>query len=194
METIKSFKFIDLLSLFVILRILYIAVKKGLICEFTKLFGVLFACFFSLQYYSQFLRKFSSESLKQSYLDFFSFFTIFVFVSFCFFFIRKLVTALSKDREQIYLEKWVSLFLGAVRASFLISAVIFASYLLSSKNSLFAESVSFRIFKNVAAKSYLLSFNLYAKLNPGAQSNKEVVEYHEVEKNLSGSNKKSDRK
>jgi uncharacterized membrane protein required for colicin V production len=195
MDIIEHFKFIDSVVLLILLRVLYIAIKNSLFCEFIKLGGVFFASFLSFQYYPIILRKFSSEGSIRQYLDFSSFFAIFITVILIFSFLRRLAMLLEEPMKSGYpsLKRWFSFFLGLVRASLLVSTFIFAFYLLPPEANPFRGSLSYKVFKDIAPKSYILTFGPYKKVVSRAQFNKEVKDYYEGRKILPRDSKKRNR-
>jgi len=50
-ETLKHFNWVDILAVALLFRACYIGFRQGIIVEFFKLLGVLFASFFALHYY-----------------------------------------------------------------------------------------------------------------------------------------------
>ncbi len=187
MKIIKSFLFIDLLSIFLILRIIYIALREGLISEGIKVIGSWCALFFSLQYYPLLLGGFKSEVLKREYLNFFSFFLIFFGVLALFSLLRKMITTFVKRKNKTLIENAISFLLGGVRAGILLIAFVFSFSLLSPKKNIFRGSLSLRVFYRFVPKIYLYSFRVYKKLYPQAKLNKEVRRSYEVKGDLSRS-------
>ncbi|HDN86064.1 MAG: hypothetical protein DRP68_05380 [Candidatus Omnitrophota bacterium] len=192
MKIIGSFLFIDLLSIFLILRIIYIALKEGLISEGIKVIGSWCALFFSLQYYPLLLGGFKSKILKREYLDFFSFFIIFGGSLLFFSLLRRIITTFVKRQNNTLIENVASFLLGVIRAGILLSAFVFSFSLLLPKENIFRGSLSLKAFYRLAPRIYLYSFGVYKKLYPQAKLNKEVGRNYEVKGDLSRSNQKGD--
>jgi len=176
MGIIKNFRGIDFLTLLLFLRIIYISLKNGLVAEIIKMVGVFFASFFSLQFYPVFLRRFKDVLSNSGYLDFFSILVIFCGVSIVFFILVKIFITLTKEREIFLWERIISLCVGLVRASLLVSLFIFAFSFLPEKENPYKESISGRFFEKVAPYAYVYTFKFFKKINPVFKINKEVEE------------------
>ncbi len=183
MGIIKEFRSIDFLTLLIFLRIIYSSVRSGLFSEGIKITGVFLGSFFSLQFYPFFLRKYKSEVLKQAYLDFFSIILIFCGVVILFFLFVKVFMMIEKERKISPLERFFSLCGGMMRASLLVSILIFSFSLLPFKEDPYKGSLSSKFLKQVAPWVYTHSFKFFGKINPSWEFNKEVKIY-EIKKNL----------
>ncbi|OQX87218.1 MAG: hypothetical protein B6D55_04050 [Candidatus Omnitrophica bacterium 4484_70.2] len=194
MEIITQFNWINLISLLFLVRICYIAQKRGFLCEFVKLLGVFVASFFSFQYYSLFLSRFTTPpfSFNRENVELVSFLIIFFIISIFFFFIRVLF---SFFESQVHspVEKGIALLMGILRASLLISVFLFLLGLSSFKSDYLYKSFSYKIWGQVAPKTYLLFFKVYKEVNPAAKVNEEVKEYYEVKETLRRNSEKGDR-
>jgi uncharacterized membrane protein required for colicin V production len=195
MGIIEHFKFIDSVIILLILRVLYIAVKNGFLCEVTKVLVVFLASFLSFQYYPVILRQFSVEGSSRQYLEFLSFFTIFTVTILTLSFLRRIIVGFRGPVTSKYssLRRWLSFLLGIGRASLLASTFIFGFYLLPPKDNLFRGSASFRVFRCIAPKSYIFAFGLYRRAVAGVQFNQEVMNYYEGKKDLPRSSRKGNR-
>jgi len=193
MEFIKNFRFIDSIAFFIIFRALYTGVKYGLLSECIKLSAVFIASFFSFQYYPLLLKKFESDVFTQKYLYPFSFCILFVAFIFLFFILRKIVIFLVRSEKPGRAQRWSAVPSALIRSAVFLSAVMFCFQLAPFKKNPFEGSMSERFLKNVAPRSYMFSFGIYKKLKPGAEKNKEVVKYYEVQNILRRDSKKGNR-
>lgn len=192
MERIPPSVIIDIFFLILCLRISYIAVSRGIVCEGFKLIAVLVSGLCSFQWY-KFLDTYTGRVpfLNKQYLDFISFLVIFFSIHTIISLIRFIITSLFKRKEIPVKERWISLFVGALRAVFLSSIILFMLHLSSFNPQYLAQSISLRTFKNIAPKLYLIT----AEIASGAGDkksliNKEVREYYETAAFLSGDNSK----
>ena len=184
--------FIDLFLLIVFLRVIYIAISRGVINESFKIAGLFVSGWFSFHYYFPLGNKIGSKILffSEEHLYFISFFLIFFIVKIIFSLLRLIVVSLFKRKEIPLYERWLLFFLGGGRAAILCSVIGFSLYLSPLDSKYLNESVSYSLFKNIAPKAYLTSFEFYSKINPNVILNEKIKEYYETEKSLSGSNKK----
>ena len=180
---------IDFFFLLLCLRVVYSAIARGIVSEAFKMAGLLTGAFFAFHYHSFVRDTFTNISfLNQQYVDFLSFIAIFVSVTTLFGIARLIVTLLFKRKDISSRERWAMLFVGTARAIFLTSIMLFALYLSPLNNENIVNCLSFRLFKNVAPRTYLMMSHLYR--HPGVSeitTNKEVEEYHETATTLSGS-------
>lgn len=186
MNIIKNLTWLELLSLLVTLRIVFIAVKNGILCEFFKISAVFFSSFFALQYYPVLLERVQSNlfQLKKEVGALLWGVIIFFLVYVAFSFLRNIVLMLFKQEEVSRLQRWLSLPVGLVRATLIMSLLTFAVSLVAGDSRIPQGSLTVRISRNVAGKCYLGMFPLYKKVVPGSVMNKEVKKYHEAEEDL----------
>jgi uncharacterized membrane protein required for colicin V production len=192
MEISAQAAVIDIFFLILCLRILYISVSRGIVCEVLKIIGLLAGALFAFQYYSSIAATASNKIpfFRKEHLEGVVFFLILLVIGIVFHFVQLIVTFLFK-REQIPRgERWLSFFLGGTRVSFSLSVIIFLLSLFSFTPQDIYRTISYGLFKNIAPKVYLVSFGFYNKINPKAVLNKEVEAYYETEKSLSGDSKK----
>ncbi len=174
---IKHFKFIDLFSLFIFLRITYIAQKEGFLCEFIKTCGVYVGSFLSLQFYPYLLRRFKSNILKKEYLDFISLLLLFSLVWILFSFLRKMLTLGMKDKSIDVKRRFFAIPLGIFRASLFVSLLIFSFALLPPSDNPYLGSFSYKMLRKIAPYSYIVSFPFFKQIFPKSKFNKEVKSY-----------------
>ena len=178
MDVVVKPSFIDLVFLILCLRIVYIAVARGMLRECFRLLGLINGVFAAFHNYTGFSEKLVKiiPFLNREYVHFISFFLIFIGVNAVFTLLRLIITFLFK-REQISLkERWVSFLFGSAGACFWVSAVIFALHLSPLNPKHFTSSISYALFKNIAPKAYLVSMNL----NPKIGANEKVQKYCEL--------------
>ena len=192
MEISGSQTFIDLFFLILCLRVVYISISRGIVSESFKLAGLLLGAFFAFHYYYSFADKISDKIhfLSREYFLLFSFLLIFLGIRLIFTLARLIVTFFFKKEDLSLKERSLSFFLGAFRASFIGSIILFSLYLSPLDSKCFCHSISYSIFKNIGPKIYIMAFNVYDKINFKILINKEVVKYYEAEKPLSGNSKK----
>ena len=189
MEFIRGIKVIDAVALFIFLKAFYTATKRGIFTESIKLCAVFVASFFSFQYYPLLLRKFESDALRQEYLHFFAFCILFAAGIFLFFLLRKIVMLLLHFENPGRLQRCFALPLSVIHSVIFLSTVMFCFFLVPFKEDPFKGSVSYRFFRNVAPRAYILSFEGYKKIWPKAEKNKNVLVYCESKSTLgSGKN------
>jgi len=192
MEISGSQALIDLFFLILLLRIIYIAVLKGVLRESFKVAGFLVGSLIAFQYYSifadQVTRKISF--LNKGSLCFISFLLILLSIQVVFMFLRVIVCCVHKKEEISLLERRLTFFVGTARAILTTSVVMFMMYLSPLDAKYFNESISYNAFKNIAPKVYLMSFGAYSNINKGVVLNEEVKEYYETKKSISRNNTK----
>jgi len=192
MEISGSQTVIDLVFLILCLRVVYVSISRGIVCESFKLAGLLLGSFFAFHYYSSLADKISDKIpfLSREYFLLFSFLLILLGVRLIFTLSRLIVTFFFKKDEVYFKERVMVFFLGAFRASLIGSTIFFALYLSPLDSKHFCHSISYSIFKNVGPKIYLAAFKVYDKFGSKIVVNKEVEEYYEAEKPLPGNSKK----
>lgn len=190
MEITARAALIDLFFLILCLRIIYISVSKGALQEIFKVVGLLLSSLFAFHFYSFLGDSISNKItiLSKDHLYFISFLVIFFGIGAIFNLLRLIIALLFKrEKEEVSRqERWVGLFIGGFRAAYLSSIILFLLYLSPLNWHFFNDTISYKVFKNIAPKVYLLSFNAYSKFYTEAQVNKEVEEYYEIKQSLSG--------
>jgi len=181
MEIAARANVIDFLFLILGLRIVYVAVSRGFIRESFKIAGLLLGSFFAFQYYSFFSNNINLQIpfLNREYLYFLSFLTIFLGIGIVISLLRLMITVLFKKKEASSRSKWGLVLMGGFRAVFLSSIIIFLLFLSPLNPAYYQQSISCSIFKNVAARIYLVSFGVYKKFNSKLIVNNKVKEYYE---------------
>jgi len=184
MEITARAAFIDLFFLILCLRIIYVSVSKGVLQENFKVVGIFISSFFAFQYFSLLTNNINSKIsfLNPKYLYFISFLLIFLGIGIVFNLLWLIISLLFKQEQKEIgqPQKWLGFFLGSFRAFFLSSIIIFLLYLSPLNSQYFNDTISYRVFKNIAPKIYQLFFKFYSKFNTEARLNKEVEEYYEA--------------
>ncbi len=177
---------IDIFFLILCLRVIYIAVSRGIPSESFKLAGLLIGSFLAFAYYPYVGKVINDKIpiLKKEYFHFVSFFFILLGVVIVFS-LARLITAILFKREKIpYKERWVALIMGVLRFCLLSSVILFILHLSPLKPKHLNESITYGILKNVAPKYYLVTHKIYELFEPKAILNEEVRDYYETEKYL----------
>lgn len=198
MGLIDTFQWIDVIALITFARISYVAAGRGLLDECSKLIALVVASFFSFQYYSLFLSSIFariSSSFNRAYLDVPSFLIIFFTIIFVCALLKIQLTPFAMgERGYPAWERRIGLALGMVRASFLVSVIVFVFSIIPASSATVTQSISYKGFKKIAPAVYAAVFTVYKKINHTAQLNKEVIVYHETQSIVSGSSKKRHRR
>ena len=190
MEITARAALIDLFFLILCLRIIYISVSKGALQEGFKIAGLLLSSLFAFHLFSFLGNSLSNKVtiISKDYLYFISFLVIFLGIGAIINLIRLILALLFKREEVPKSERWAGLLIGGFRASYLSSIILFLLYLSPLGLQYFNDTISYKIFKKIAPKVYLLSFEAYSKFYTKAEVNKEVEEYYETKQSLSGNN------
>lgn len=186
MNLLRTFSWIDIVFLLVLVRIIYVAFFKGLLNESIKLLGLILTTFLSLHCYSSFLGVLTKAPFffNQDWLDFISFVVILSVILIACHFIRKVSLIVLKKEEHSRIERVIALFFGLVRISFFVSISVFLFWLYPSTNKKALDGIFYNTFKNVAPYSYIQGFKVYKIINRQTKINKEVVDYYETKKIL----------
>lgn len=198
MELVARGSFIDLLFLILSLRIIYMAMVRGYLCEVFKLTSLITASFFAFHYYSplgdSIVGKISF--LNKQYVYFLAFLGIFTTTTSVFSLLRLIVLFLAKrekSEEPKLKVKWILFFSGVFRAAYLSSVIIFIIYLSTFASENLQRSLSYAALRKVAPKIYLESLKLTggnSKNKDRKSINKEVEEYYEAKESLSDDSQK----
>lgn len=129
LDLITKLNWIDLLLVFIAVRILYIGAKKGLLVELFKVLGILAAIYLSMHYYT-FVSDFFNQrlNLKVIPLDFLDF-LVFMFLAgvgyLLFLVLREVCTHLVKMEAIPTLNKWGGLIVSTARVVLFTGLIIF---------------------------------------------------------------------
>ena len=124
-EIITNLNWVDILVGAILIRAVYIGVKRGFVVELFKLVGVLFAVFITLHYFSG-TSKFLQDKLHlpQRASDLFSYGLLWAIVILAFKFIREGFTILFKIEAHSAFDKWGGLLTSVMRGLLLSSLAI----------------------------------------------------------------------
>jgi len=130
LDIINQLNWIDIIIVFLLLRVVYIATSKGVINELFKLMGVIFALFIALQYFTALSdaarSKTSFKNMPLQFVDFL-FFLVLVPVSYLLFVvIREAFQRLVKTEIAPMFDKWAGFCLGVIRGLLISSLIAFA--------------------------------------------------------------------
>jgi len=175
-----KFNWLDLVSLLIIIRVIYIAVSKGFVVEFFKIIATLAGIFFSFQFYTDLGNFFLNHLpfLGKDVAFLLGFVLIFSVIWLLIRYLRTILTFLFKVEPHTIIERWFSLFLGILRASLLISLMLFGIYLLNTEylNRSSETSLSFHLLRKFAPKTYLFIGNSLSKVFPKIETNSQNLD------------------
>ena len=129
LSIIKHFNWIDILTVIILFRISYIAIKNGLSQEIFKLSGALLACYLTLHYYSS-LSDFTAgrmglKSINVVFLNFIFFVTLSILGYLILVILRKIFWRFIKFEPVVELNKWGGFILGICRAILAVSLLMY---------------------------------------------------------------------
>lgn len=182
MEVIERLGLIDFFVLILFLRIIYSAISRGFISEGVKTIGLIIGGILAFHVYPK-LSIVASEKflfLAKKQLDTIAFLIILASVTIVFSLVRKILVLLFQAKELSAPEKWISLFVGGFRFSFLASVLFFIAYTASITPAYIERSFSYRALRGIAPKAYLISCALAGRVIEAIHANKEVEEYYEA--------------
>lgn len=177
-DIIKQLNWIDIIVVFLLFRIIYIAAAKGVITELFKLMGVVFALFISLQYFTALSdaarSKAGFKNMPLQFVDFL-FFLVLVPVSYLLFvIIREAFQRLVKTEIAPIFNKWTAFCLGILRGLLIASLIAFGlvissiAYLKDSVRSSYLGRRMFYISTSTYTKIYegvISKFSTQEKIN-----------------------------
>jgi len=177
---IKQLNWVDLFFLILLMRIIYIGIKKGLVVEFFKTLGVILSLFLSLHYYTR-LGDFihAKSSLPLEFADFVSFVFLVMIGYLLFLILRTAFLLLIKVEPVNLINRWGGAILGILRGILTVSLLI--SVLCLSTIKYFEESskksFSSNYLSRVAPKTYEFIFkNLFVKFASQERFNEAIFE------------------
>lgn len=146
---------VDILAIFLLLRILYISSKTGFVVELFKLIGTISTIYISLHYYSGLSDFILKRVSKQQFAPGLIVFIIFIFlvtITYLFFvLLRQVFCHLVKMQAVPLLSKWGGIILGSLRALLTAGLIIFilsistAPYLRASVKKSYSASRLFAL-------------------------------------------------
>jgi len=170
---------IDIFFLLLCLGIVYSAVSRGIVHEFFKLTGLLFAIFFAFHYYPLLGKSLENRVsvVNANYAQAVSFLVIFAGITIVFNLARLIVTFLFRREHIALAERWLSLCTGLIRAALTISVLFFLAHLAGHGSDRLPRTISYKVFKTVAPHAYLALYTVYSKFGPQATVNDAVQKY-----------------
>ncbi|UCG34658.1 MAG: CvpA family protein [Candidatus Omnitrophota bacterium] len=190
MEVIKRVALIDFVFLIVCLRILYIAIIQGVLREAFRLGGIFCGSVLAFHFYPQLAKtiEVNLPLVGQKYFALAAFILIFLGAKTAFYLVAKIAGLLFERENNSLVQRWISFFMGILRFIVLGSTALYL-FSISPLNPKYYEGLALRALKNAAPKIYLVSAEIFKKSVPElkVEANKEVQNYYEAEKFLSGS-------
>jgi uncharacterized membrane protein required for colicin V production len=181
---IEHFNWIDIGAIIVLFRVCYIALKNGLIAEFFKTLGTIFAIYISLHYYiplSVLIRSriASGHETVFPFMDFVLFVILSISAYLIFVFFREAFSRFIKTEALPSINKYGGLLLGIARAFLLIGLIMFALVISSIdylKNSV-TNSYSGDNLLKIAPTAYTLLWdNVVSKFSGKDDFNKTILD------------------
>lgn len=146
-EVVKSINWVDILVAAIVIRIIYIGIKRGFVVELFKLIGVLSAVFVTLHYFSSFSQLLQDNAhLPLGMANIVAYGTLWGVVVLVFKLVRDGVLVLLKIEAHSGFDKWGGMVLAAGRA-----------VLLSSLTLLFLSAATVGYFTKNLEKSLMAS-------------------------------------
>ena len=178
---LTKINWVDILIVILLVRISYIATKRGFPIEFFKTAGIISAVYLSLHYYSR-LALFVQHRSKLDKLnpDIFNFlsFLILALLGYCIFMLlRKIFLIFIKIEAVDNLNRWGGMFLGVLRSLLLSSLVIYGLLICGvsyfKKSAL--ESYSGKYVYRVAPYTYkFLWDSFFSRFSRGGTLNNDI--------------------
>lgn len=183
LNVIKQFNWVDIFVIIILIRIVYIAIKNGLVKEFFKISGTILAIYLSLHYYtplSDFIRsRFGLKNIPLEFLDFICFAVLAILGYAIFIVIREAFSRLINIEAVPKLNKWGGFILGIARVVLLSGLIAFA-LVISSVNYLKSSvigSYSGKSMFKVASTAYVIIWNkLMSKFMSKEKFNQTILE------------------
>lgn len=181
---IEHFNWIDIGVIILLFRVCYIALKNGLIAEFFKTLGTIFAIYISFHYYTPLSalirsRIASGQETVFPFMDFVIFVILGIAAYLVFVFFREAFSHFIKTEALPSVNKYGGLFLGIARAFLLIGLIMFTLVISSIdylKNSVNNSSSGNRLLKIAPTAYTLLWDNVVSKFSGGDDFNKTILE------------------
>lgn len=164
LNILKQINWVDIFVLLLVIRVCFVAVKNGFPVELFKLLGTIAAIYLASHYFATLAELLFGwiglgKVLPLEFLQFVVFLLLAIFGYAVFLLLRVIFHRFLKMEAVSSLNKWGSLFLGAIRGIFLASLIIFMMFI--SSVSYFQESVK----SSYSAKGlFMLSPNTYSWL------------------------------
>jgi|GEM_PF-1558779 len=183
LEVLKKLNWVDIFTIFLILRLCYIAVDKGLPIEISKLFSTIFAIYLSLHYYLAFgaiMRgKAEPTEIAADFFDLVAFGLLFAAGYLTFVVVRKVFLREPKEGAATLVIRLACITAGLVRGVLLVSLI---SYLLLIsgvdyfKKSVIESYSGNYIVKAAPATYDFFWYNIVSKFANNQQHNLSIAE------------------
>lgn len=161
LNILKQFNWVDIIIVFLLLRILYISAATGFVVELFKLIGTVSSIYISFHYFvicSDFVmrRVRPEQGFPLEFMDFLIFVLLAVIVYLVFVLVRNVTCHFLKMEAVPTLSKWGGLFLGFVRGILAASLVVFMLSIstIPYLNTSAKEAYSGRRLFNIAVSTY----------------------------------------
>lgn len=133
-QFLKNLNWVDILVIILLFRSSYIGLKKGLWIEVFKIFGILTALFFALNFYERLGILISSKAaLPENFSKFLIFLAILFSIIFIFKILRNLLQLVVNVEVKENIDSVGGAFLGLFRGAIVCSLVLLALVLLPSR-------------------------------------------------------------
>ncbi len=178
LNILRGFNWIDILMVCIVVRIIFIGLKRGFATESFKLFGCVFAIFVSIHYYygiAQLLHK--KVFLPERIAEVIVFVCLLFIVVFVFKLLREGALLLFKIEPHPAVERWGGLIVAALRSLvvcsifLLLFSITRVEYLKTNSK----KSITGKYLMDLSPKIYRYSFNnVFKKVFPKEKYNKRV--------------------
>lgn len=184
LDILKQLNWVDVIIVFLLLRILYISTVNGFVIELFKLIGIISSIYISFHYFVVFsdlvMRRVSTEQqFPLEFMDFLIFVFLVIIVYLVFVLLRKVVCHFVKMEAVPALSKWGGLILGLARGILTASLVVFMlsiSTIPYLNTSIKAAYSGQRLF-NIAVSTYSQLWNgVMSKFMLNEKFNKVITE------------------
>lgn len=173
-EIIKQLNWVDILTVTVIGRIVYIGFKNGVVVEFFKCLGTVFAVFLSFHYFSdlaKWIESITPLAEPTTIAGSFSFIALLVLLSFKF--VRDAVLLVFKPQTHPVVDRWIGFFIAVFRSFLTVSLILVIVNMLVVKEEKenLKQSLSFHTFFGIAPSVYHGIFGALHKVFPEEKIN-----------------------
>ncbi|MFC1804243.1 CvpA family protein [Candidatus Omnitrophota bacterium] len=183
LDAVRQSNWLDIFIVILLIRTIYVSLKRGFSTELFKLLGIVAATYISLHYFtaiSDFIRSRSSTGkMPLEFLDFLCFLVLASITNLIFVFLRKGFFQFIKIEAVSGLNKWGGLIFGLGRGFLLVGLIIFGLTISSIKyfkNSV-SDSYSGKRMSSVAADTYTFLWDkFWSKFMSGEEYNSTVLE------------------
>ena len=184
LDILKQLNWVDVIIVFLLLRILYISTVNGFVIELFKLIGIISSIYISFHYFVVFsdlvMRRVSTEQqFPLEFMDFLIFVFLVIIVYLVFVLLRKVVCHFVKMEAVPALSKWGGLILGLARGILTASLVVFMLSIstIPYLNTSIKEAYSGQRLFNITVSTYSQLWNgVMSKFMLNEKFNKVITE------------------